>query len=113
LLGPHQHRDYRHSSKHLRCRFERQGRHKSYRGTMSKFGIDLGSTGNTVSTWAVLAPTANAPPRSLSGDYGGIGAQATAGYGVGANALIGGSRRGIVCSPEACKPRNASISPPA
>ena len=48
---------------------------------------------------AVLAPTANPPPRSLNGDYSGIGAEATAGYGVGANALIGGSRRGIILQP--------------
>jgi Protein of unknown function (DUF992) len=47
----------------------------------------------------VLAPTANPPLRSLNGDYGGIGAQATASYGVGANALIGASRRGIILQP--------------
>ena len=42
-------------------------------------GLDLGGTGKTEIAWAVLAPTANPPPRSLSGDYGGIGAEATAG----------------------------------
>ena len=47
----------------------------------------------------MLAATANPPPRSLSGDYGGIGAEATAGYGPSANALIGGSRRGIILQP--------------
>jgi Protein of unknown function (DUF992) len=47
----------------------------------------------------VLAPTANPPPRSLNGADGGIGAKASAGYGIGANALIGGSRRGIMLQP--------------
>lgn len=40
-----------------------------------------------------------ASSRSLTGEYGGIGAEATAGYGVGANALIGGSGRGIILQP--------------
>jgi len=87
------------STKSLRCRFQRAGRDEFYRGSLSKFGIDLGSTGKTALAWAVLAPTANPPPRSLSGDYGGLGAEATAGWGLGANALIGGSGRGIILQP--------------
>ena len=47
----------------------------------------------------MLAPRANPPPRSLAGTYGGIGAEATVGYGIGANALIGGSRRGFILQP--------------
>ena len=42
---------------------------------------------------------ANPPPRSLAGTYGGIGAEATVGYGIGANALIGGPRRGFILQP--------------
>ena len=34
------------STKYLRCRFQRPGRDEFYRGSISKFGIDLGSTGN-------------------------------------------------------------------
>jgi Protein of unknown function (DUF992) len=67
------------STKYLRCRFQRPGRDEFYRGSISKFGIDLGSTGTTAIAWAVLAPTANPPPRSLHGACGGIGAEATAG----------------------------------
>ena len=87
------------STKYLRCRFVRSGRDEFYRGSIAKFGLDLGSTQHTTMTWAVLAPTTNLPRRSLSGDYGGVGAEATAGYGVGANALIGGSSRGIILQP--------------
>src|SRR5262245_6821332 len=87
------------STKYLRCRFVRSGPDEFYRGSIAKFGLDLASTQHTTMTWAVLAPTTNLPRRSLSGDYGGVGAEATAGYGVGANALIGGSSRGIILQP--------------
>ncbi len=87
------------STKYLRCRFNRPGRDEFYRGTISKFGLDIGTAKQTAIAWAVLAPTANLPPRSLSGTYGGVGAEATVGLGVGANALIGGSRRSIILQP--------------
>jgi hypothetical protein len=87
------------STKYLHCRFHRPGRDEFYRGAISKFGLDIGSTKITSIAWAVLAPTSNLPPRSLNGKYGGIGAEATVGLGVGANALIGGSKRGIILQP--------------
>jgi hypothetical protein len=68
------------STKYLRCHFKRSGRDEYYRGTVSKFGIDIGSTKQTAISWAVLAPTANLPPRSLNGNYGGVGAEATVGW---------------------------------
>ena len=49
--------------------------------------------------WAVFAPTAKLPPGSLSGNYGGVSAEATVGLGVGANALIGGSSKNIILQP--------------
>ena len=87
------------STKYFRCRFHRPGRDEYYRATISKFGLDIGSTTATNIAWAVLAPTTNLPPRSLSGNYGGVGAEATVGLGIGANALIGGSKRGIILQP--------------
>jgi hypothetical protein len=87
------------STKYLRCQFKRSGRDEYYRGTISKFGIDVGSTKETAISWAVLAPTANLPAASLTGKYGGVGVEATAGLGVGANALIGGSSRSIILQP--------------
>jgi hypothetical protein len=87
------------STKYLRCRFHRPGRDEFYRGQISKFGLDVGTTKVTSIGWAVFAPTANLPPRSLNGTYGGVGAEATIGLGVGANALIGGSRRSIILQP--------------
>jgi hypothetical protein len=87
------------STRDLSCRFNRQGRDEHYRGTIDKFGLDIGSTKQAKIGWAVLAPTANLPPRSLDGTYAGISAEATVGLGVGANALIGGSRRSIILQP--------------
>jgi len=87
------------STRHIRCRFNRQGRDEFYSGTIDKFGIDIGTTQKAQISWAVLAPTANLPRRSLVGSYGGVSAEATIGVGVGANALIGGSDKSIVLQP--------------
>lgn len=87
------------STKELRCRFNRPGRDEFYHGSISKFGIDIGATKQSAIAWAVLAPTARLPPGSLSGNYGGVSAEATVGVGVGANALIGGSKKNIILQP--------------
>ena len=87
------------STKDLRCRFNRPGRDEFYFGSISKFGLDIGSTKQSTIAWAVLAPTAKLPPASLSGNYAGVSAEATVGLGVGANALIGGSMKGIILQP--------------
>jgi Protein of unknown function (DUF992) len=87
------------STRELYCRFKRSGRDEFYRGFVNKFGLDIGSTKQATISWAVLAPTANLPPRSLDGTYAGVSAEATVGVGVGANALVGGSVRSIVLQP--------------
>jgi hypothetical protein len=87
------------STRDLRCRFNRQGKDEFYSGTINKFGLDIGITKQAQIAWAVLAPTANLPRRSLVGTYGGVSAEATVGLGVGANALIGGSDKSIVLQP--------------
>lgn len=87
------------STREMRCRFNRQGRDEYYRGTINKFGLDIGTTKAATISWAVLAPTSNVPRRSLNGTYGGVSAEATVGVGVGANALIGGSDKSIILQP--------------
>jgi Protein of unknown function (DUF992) len=87
------------STRDLRCRFNRQGKDEFYSGTINKFGLDIGTTKQAQISWAVLAPTASLPRRSLVGTYGGVSAEATVGVGVGANALIGGSDKSIVLQP--------------
>ena len=49
--------------------------------------------------WGVIAPSMGVPHGALSGTYGGVGAQATAGAGVGANVLVGGSGRAFSLQP--------------
>ena len=88
------------SSKEVNCTFSRDGRDLAhYQGHIDKFGVDLGYTAGGVMVWAVFAPTSGPPPGSLDGTYGGVTASATAGVGVGANLLIGGSDRSISLQP--------------
>jgi hypothetical protein len=87
------------STKRLWCVFNRRGRDERYLGTISKFGIDIGTTTGSAIVWAVLAPTVDLPLGALDGDYGGVSGEATVGVGLGANALIGGSNRSFVLQP--------------
>jgi Protein of unknown function (DUF992) len=88
------------SSKEVNCVFSRDGRDLAhYQGHIDKFGVDVGYTAGGVMVWAVFAPTSGPPPGSLDGSYGGVTASATAGVGVGANLLIGGSDRSISLQP--------------
>lgn len=73
---------------------------EQYFGNISKFGLDVGVTGASVMQWLVLAPTAEVyAPGALAGDYVGASAQATAGVGVGANLLVGGSNQSFTLQP--------------
>lgn len=88
------------SSKRLDCMFQSGDRREPYYGRINKYGLDIGATSTGVLTWAVLAPTRDImAPGILSGGYGGISGEATVGVGIGANALIGGSRRSITLQP--------------
>jgi hypothetical protein len=67
------------------------GTPESYVGEIQQYGVNLGFVDRGVIVWAVVAPTANIEPGSLAGNYGGVAAGAALGYGLGANALFGGS----------------------
>ena len=82
------------SSKDMECRFvSTQGKSELYHGKIKKFGLDIGGTDRGTLTWDVFAPTDGPLRRALAGDYAGVGASATLGVGLGANAMIGGSAR--------------------
>ena len=49
--------------------------------------------------WAVFAPTSGYIRGALAGHYVGASADVTLGVGLGANALVGGSRRSIALQP--------------
>jgi hypothetical protein len=88
------------SSKDLRCNFvpnKRSGEH--YRGTVDKFGVDIGYTQGGVLVWAVIAPTSDIKPGALEGSYAGASASATVGVGIGANVLVGGFDKSFTLQP--------------
>jgi Protein of unknown function (DUF992) len=90
------------STKQVSCRFDPSdgGRSERYLGTVRKFGLDIGRTKKTFIKWIVLAPTSSSYRRgALAGNYVGVSAEATAGVGVGANALVGGSDKSFVLQP--------------
>ncbi|BCH30792.1 hypothetical protein MesoLjLc_27220 [Mesorhizobium sp. L-8-10] len=91
------------STKDLSCVFKPvdQGfEPESYFGAVTKYGLDIGVTGQTFMQWLVLAPTKNIyAPGMLTGDYVGASAEATAGIGAGANLLVGGSGQSFILQP--------------
>ncbi len=70
-----------------------------YVATIRRVGLDIGINEKTAVAWAVLAPTRNVGPGDLAGNYGGVSASATAGVGLGANALVGGSNNTFALQP--------------
>ena len=88
------------STKQMECRFtSAHGRTEHYFGTIQKFGLDIGATNQGTLAWDVFAPTEGPKRHALAGDYVGVGASATVGAGLGANALVGGSERSFTLQP--------------
>ena len=80
------------SSKSLKCVYTPDGRNFSerYRGSIDKYGIDIGYTEAGIILWTVFAPTENVDRGALMGKYIGATAEATLAVGLGANVLVGG-----------------------
>jgi uncharacterized protein DUF992 len=89
------------SSRDITCLYrpESTDRVDRYKGEIKKFGVDIGFYGNGVMIWAVVAPTSDVARGALAGDYAGASADAAAGLGVGANALLGGGKKSIALQP--------------
>ena len=88
------------SSKDIRCTYSpNNGTPERYKGTISKFGVDIGYTQSGVIVWGVIAPTSDLKPGALEGGYGGATASATIGVGAGANVLVGGFDKSITLQP--------------
>jgi hypothetical protein len=87
------------SSKDVECTFKgTKGRREYYTGSIGKLGVDVGVTTDTRLAWIVFAP-GKMKAGSLKGSYTGASAEATAGIGLGANAMIGGFRKSINLQP--------------
>lgn len=78
-----------------------------YDATITKFGLDIGKTGQTSMIWAVFAPATAAGDNydvgSLAGGYVGVSAEASAGIGLGADALVGGGETSFALQPVSVK----------
>lgn len=78
-----------------------------YQATISKFGLDIGVTGKTSMIWGVFAPASAAGDNlnvgSLEGEYIGVSADASAGVGLGAGALVGGGDTSFALQPVSVK----------
>jgi Protein of unknown function (DUF992) len=84
----------------LDCVFQSQGRRpEPYMATVRRFGVDLGFTQQTQFSWAVNAPTSRIGRGELTGNYGGVGANASVGVGGGGNFLVGGPANSYALQP--------------
>lgn len=88
------------SSRNLNCTYTpASGEIEHYRGTINKFGADIGYQQSGVILWTVLAPAATNKPGALAGNYAGATASATVGVGAGVNVLTGGLNNSIALQP--------------
>jgi hypothetical protein len=84
----------------LECVFQSEGRRpEPYVATIHRLGVDLGITQQTRLSWAVNAPTNRLGRGELSGNYGGVGANASVGVGGGGNFLVGGPANSYALQP--------------
>jgi hypothetical protein len=88
------------SQKRISCAFAPKGpgRREDYDGYIRKYGLDLGLTSGGFMVWAVFTETV-AGPGFLAGDYYGASGEVTVAAGLGANVLVGGSKRTIALQP--------------
>jgi hypothetical protein len=89
------------SRQDLECVFRSSvtGAQYTYRGKIRRIGVDLGVTRGGTLVWAVFARNSQIGRGTLRGNYVGASGNAALGFGLGANVLIGGSRRTISLQP--------------
>jgi uncharacterized protein DUF992 len=89
------------SRQDMRCVFRASGtgRQYAYTGTIRRLGLDVGVTRGGTLFWAVFARNSQIGRGTLRGNYAGASANVAVGLGLGAKALIGGSRRTISLQP--------------
>jgi hypothetical protein len=89
------------STQSLRCVFyaSRPPRQYIYEGRIRRVGLDLGVTSAGTLSWAVFARNSRIGSGTLRGSYVGASGNVALGPGLGANVLIGGSRRSIMLQP--------------
>lgn len=85
----------------LACTFknEKTGVTEVYTGRIDDYGVAIGKVDAGHLVWGVIAPAEGLPRGALAGSYGGVGVEATAGAGLGANVLVGGTGRAFSLQP--------------
>jgi len=88
------------SQRNVNCIFRGQPSEpdEAYTGTITRVGLDIGFTAGGVIVWTVFADT-NRYAGMLAGSYGGPTAEVSVAAGLGANVLVGGSRRTVALQP--------------
>ncbi|WP_309084746.1 DUF992 domain-containing protein [Chelativorans sp.] len=92
------------TSKELSCTFQPADANRppeTYVGVVRKFGLEIGTTSESVMRWAVFAPTSDPAyqPGALADNYVGPSAEVTAGIGGGANILVSQTAKNLVLQP--------------
>ncbi|MCK1655601.1 DUF992 domain-containing protein [Bradyrhizobium sp. 149] len=89
------------SAQSLRCVFfsRRRLRQYVYEGRIRRVGLDLGVTSAGSLSWTVFAKNSQIGSATLRGNYVGASGNVAFGPGLGANVLIGGSRRSVMLQP--------------
>ncbi len=70
-----------------------------YEGRIRRVGVDIGVTSAGALSWAVFARNSRIGPGTLRGSYVGASGNFAFGPGLGANVLVGGSRRSVMLQP--------------
>ena len=90
------------SSHDLKCVFNTFAKGEKptrFTGKIKKFGVDLGYQSNAVILWAVASTSEKLTPGEMVGTYVGVTAEAAWAGGLGANVLVGGSKKGYALQP--------------
>jgi hypothetical protein len=85
----------------MTCTFtpDKAGPIDRYSGKIDEYGVALGEVSAGRLVWMVIATAAGVPHGALAGRYGGVGADAAVGAGLGANVLVGGTGRAFSLQP--------------
>lgn len=89
------------SRQDMRCTFVESatGRQYRYSGKIRRVGLDIGVTRGGTLVWGVFARKSQIGATTLRGHYVGVSGNVAVGLGLGANVLVGGSRRSITLQP--------------
>lgn len=84
----------------MTCVFTRSdGTVENYTGTIHQYGIELGELKEAHLVWAVVSGSLAEENGLLSGKYDGVHAEVAAGFGLGADILVGGTEKAFALQP--------------